>query len=56
MIFRLGIAILQTSQEEILSMDMEGMLQVKSDKNSHSSMFVMPPSPYYIGLHLLVGL
>ncbi|XP_048773670.2 ecotropic viral integration site 5 ortholog-like isoform X9 [Ostrea edulis] len=26
-IFRLGIAILQTSQEEILSMDMEGMLQ-----------------------------
>ena len=28
-VFRLGIAILQTSQEELLSMDMEGMLQVK---------------------------
>ncbi|XP_022323904.1 EVI5-like protein isoform X1 [Crassostrea virginica] len=26
-VFRLGIAILQTSQEELLSMDMEGMLQ-----------------------------
>ncbi|KAJ8300010.1 hypothetical protein KUTeg_021529 [Tegillarca granosa] len=27
MIFRIGIAILQTSQEELMSMDMEGMLQ-----------------------------